>query len=249
MNVIGSSHARIFWLSADPDLLLAWPDGLGDALTLPQTIQNARGQCAADEAGSRAAFASAIATGERAISVLRDNWNFEDMAIAQFNVAFARRELGDVDGAMRDLEQVLDWDRDFGLHDEHATDYATLLRWHAGGEDPDPADVDRFVKSFNRTRARFEFAWKPCQTRWATEVDRTSLRNGAFGRVSTRYRSHVDVRRDEDDWILATTLEDKPTFEATGAATSAPEVEPLHDVIAILAAAPPELVVGADGTF
>ncbi|HUG04234.1 MAG TPA: hypothetical protein VML92_07380 [Steroidobacteraceae bacterium] len=50
-----------------------------------QTIRNTQGQCAEDEDGSRAAFESAIATGQRAVELLRD------------------------------LEQVLAWDQEYGF--------------------------------------------------------------------------------------------------------------------------------------
>jgi tetratricopeptide (TPR) repeat protein len=236
-------------LSADPDALLAWPDGPGDAMSLLQTIQNTRGQCADDAGEARAAFESSIATGERAIALLRDNWDFEEMAIAQFNVAFARRELGDLDGALRDLEQVLIWDQEFGFRDQLESDYATLLRWHAGGEEPDPADVARFVSAFNQTKARFEFSWKPHRARWSTEVDRANLRNGVFGEVSTRYQSQVDVHRERDDWVLVTTIDGTPTVDAAGSTGATAEAERWQGMIAGLTAALPEMVVGTDGSF
>jgi hypothetical protein len=236
-------------LEANPSALLAWPDGPSDALSLLQTIQNTRGRCAEDADRARAAYEASIATGERAVTMLRDNWDFEEMAIAQFNIAFARRELGDVDGALRDLEQVLAWDQEFGFRDELESDYSTLLRWHADGEDPDPADVERFVREFNQTKARFEFAWKPHQARWSTEVERANLKDGVFGEVSTRYQSRVDVRRERDDWVLVTTIDGRPTVEATGSTGAATEAERWQGMMGALSAALPEMVVGKDGSF
>lgn len=236
-------------LEADPTALLAWPDGPSDAMSLLQTIRNTRGQCAEDADRARAAFEASIATGERAVAMLRDNWDFEEMAIAQFNIAFARRELGDIDGALRDLEQVLAWDQEFGFRDELERDYATLLRWHAGGEEPDPASVQRFVKDFNQTKARFEFAWKPHQARWSTEVERANLKDGVFGEVSTRYQSRVDVRRERDDWVLVTTIDGTPTVEVTGSTGTAADTERWQGMMAGLSAALPEMVVAKDGSF
>jgi tetratricopeptide (TPR) repeat protein len=236
-------------LNAGAGATLAWPDGPGDAMSLLQTIQNTQGQCAEDEAGSRAAFESAILTGQRAVGLLRDNWDFEEMAIAQFNIAFARRELGDLDGALRDLELVLEWDQEYGFHEELESDYATLLRWRADGEEPDPDEVDRFVSSFNLTKARFEFAWQPHRSHWSTEAYRANLKNGVFGEERTRYESRVDVRRDGADWVLATTLDALPTFQVTGAAATANANEKLQGMISGLTAALPEVVVAPDGSF
>src|SRR5688500_12782166 len=200
-------------LGAAQNATIAWPDGPGDAQSLLQTIQNAQGQCAKDEAAARRAFESAIRTGERAVELLRENWDFEEMAIAQFNIAFARYELGDLDGALRDLEQVLAWDQEFGFRDELETDYATWLRWREGKE-PDPDEVGRFVASFNPTKTRFQFDWRPHRSHWSTEASRANLKSGEFTEVTTRYQAKVDVRREGEDWVLATTLDAVPTFQA-----------------------------------
>jgi hypothetical protein len=236
-------------LAADANALLAWPDGPSDAMSLLQTIQNTRGQCAEGADQARTAFEASIATGLRAVAMLRDNWDFEEMAIAQFNIAFARRELGDLDGALRDLRQVLSWDQEFGFREELASDYATLLRWHADGEDPDPADVDRFVKEFNQTKARFEFDWKPHQARWSTEVERANLKDGMYGQVATRYQTKVDIRRERDDWVLVTKLDGTPSVETAGIAGAAADAERWQGMLAGLSAALPEMVVGQDGSF
>ncbi|MEX2150740.1 MAG: hypothetical protein WD793_11035 [Steroidobacteraceae bacterium] len=234
-------------LNADPNVTLAWPDGPSDAMSLLQTIRNTQGQCAEDESGSRAAFESAIATGQRAVAMLRDNWDFEEMAIAQFNIAFARRELGDLEGALRDLEQVLAWDQEFGFREELESDFATLLRWRSGGEDADPDEVERFVGSFNQTKARFEFSWKPHRSRWTTEAYRGSLKDSRFSEVTTRYDTRVDVRREGVDWVVETTLETPPSFQASGAAGTANEKA--QGMIAGMTAAMPEFVVARDGSF
>ncbi len=236
-------------LAADPKAMIAWPDGTGDALSLLQSIQNTRGQCADDEPGARAAFEASIATGERAIVALRDNWDYEEMAIARFNVAFARRELGDLDGALADLEQVLAWDLEFGLREDLETDYATLLQWQAGGEEPDAEAVERWVRGHNQAKARFEFAWRPHRARWSTELDRANVRDEVLAQVSTRYRSEVDVRRDDGDWVLTTRIEGTPTVEVSGSAQPAREAERWQGVLAGLAASLPETVIGADGGF
>jgi len=235
-------------LAVPASATIAWPDGPGDALSLMQTIQNAQGQCARDEAAARVAFEAAIRTGSRAVEVLRDNWDFEEMAIAQFNIAFARYELGDLDGALRDLEQVLAWDQEFGFRDELEADYATWLRWRDGAE-PDPDQVDRFVTSFNQTKARFEFAWKPHRSRWSTEATRTNLKNGALAEVTTRYETKVDVSRAGEDWVVATILEAVPTFQVDGVPGAAGATERLQSLIGGLASATPEMVIAPDGTF
>ena len=235
-------------LGATASATIAWPDGPGDALALLQTLQNTQGQCAADEAASRAAFESAIETGARAVEVLRDNWDFEEMAIAQFNIAFARYQLGDVDGALRDLEQVLAWDQEFGFREELENDYATWLRWR-DGQDPDPDEVDRFVTSFNQTKARFQFAWKPHRSHWSTEAWRADLKNGKFSEATVRYATEVDVTREGEDWVVATRLEAVPTLQAQDSANAANVRERMQALIGGLTAALPEMVIAPDGTF
>lgn len=235
-------------LGATASATIAWPDGPGDALALLQTIQNSQGLCASDEPASRAAFESAIKTGTRAVDVLRDNWDYEEMAIAQFNIAFARYQLGDVDGALRDLEQVLAWDQEFGFRDELKTDYATWLRWR-DGKDPDADEVDRFVTSFNPTKARFRFAWKPHRSQWSTEAWRANLKNGAFSEATIRYETKVEVTREGDDWVVATILDDVPTIQTQNSAGPVNVPERMQALISGLTAALPEMVIAPDGTF
>lgn len=232
-------------LGAGREQLLAWADGPGDALSLQQTIQNTRGQCAEDEAAARAAFQAAIATGRRAVEALRENWDYEEMAIVQFNIAYARRELGDLEGALQSLEQVIAWDLEYGLHAELAGDYATLLRWRSG-EEADPEAVQRFVGSYNQPRARFRFAWKPHRARRTTEIERAALRDGALQETGSRYEFDSTARRDGDDWILSATVRDAPRLESAGAAAGA---DALQELLGSIAGAVPDVVIGADGSF
>ena len=235
-------------LGAAARATIAWPDGPGDSLSLLQTIQNTQGRCAKDETAARASFEAAIRSGERAVEMLRENWDFEEMAVAQFNIAFARRELGDLDGALHDLEQVLAWDQEFGFRDELETDYATWLRWR-NGEEPNPDEVDRFVTSFNQTKARFQFDWRPHRSHWSTEASRANLKSGEFTEITTRYETQVDVRREGDDWVLATTLDAVPTFQANGGIGAAGGSDRLQSLIGSLTAALPEMVIASDGAF
>jgi hypothetical protein len=232
-------------LAAGREQLLAYADGTGDALSLLQSIQNTRGQCAADEAAARAAYQAAIATGRRAVEALRANWDYEEMAIAQFNIAHARRELGDLEGALQSLDQVIAWDLEYGLYGELEGDYSASLRWRSG-EAADPEDVRRFIESYQQPRARFRFDWKPHRARRATEIERVVLRRGALQETRSRSESDTTARRDGDDWVLSATVRDAPRLESTGAA---PGAEALQEVLGSIATALPDVVVGADGSF
>ena len=235
-------------LEAGREHHLAWPDGLGDALSLMQSIQNTRGLCAGSETAARAAFEAAIATGTRAIEVLRENWDYEEMAIAQFNLGFARRELGDRQGALRDLEQVIAWDLEFGLRDDLEDDYSTLVRWE-NGEDPDPEDVRQFVGSYNQARARFRFAWKPYRATWTTQVDRAVLKQGVVQSVAARHASEVVARQERDDWVISTRAVGRADIEAPDIRASGVSAEVLQELLGGAALAFPDVVLAADGSF
>jgi hypothetical protein len=218
---------------------------MGDALSLLQSIHNTRGQCAPDEAATRAAFQAAIATGRRAVETLRENWAYEDMAIAQFNIAYAKRELGDLEGALQSLEQVIAWDLEYGLYGELEGDYSTLLRWRSG-EEADPELVRRFVESYSQPRARFRFAWQPHRARRTTETERVMLRRGALQEASSLSEFDSSARRDGDDWVLSATARDAPRLEASGGAVSA---DALQELLGGVATALPDVVIGADGSY
>lgn len=235
-------------LDAGREHHLVWPDGLGDALSLKQSIQNTRGLCADDEASARAAFEAAIATGVRAVEVLRENWDYDEMAIAQFNLGFARRELGDLDGALRDLKQVIAWDLEFGLRDDLEGDFSALVRWDSG-EDPEPAEVQRFVASYNQARARFRFAWKPYRAKWTTQVDRSVLKNGAVQTVVARYQADVVARRERDEWVISTGALGQAEMQTAGDLAGGLSAEALQDLLGGVALTFPDVVLAADGSF
>lgn len=235
-------------LRAGPGHLLAWPDGLGDALSLQQSIHITRGLCAADEASARAAFQAAIATGAQAVTALRDNWDYDDMVIAQFNIAFARRELGDLDAALRDLEQVLDWDREFGLHGELEGDYSTYLRWQRD-EEPDPDEIEGFLAASSQARARFRFNWKPYRSVWSTTVERSIGRNGSLQATVARYETDVTARAEGDGWIVSTTPRAAPQLETTGVEAGDAGATALRELLGGVLLWMPDIVIGPDGTF
>lgn len=235
-------------LGATREQLLAWPDGPGDALSLLQSIQNTRGLCAADEASARAAFESSVATGRRAVEALRDNWDYEEMAIAQFNIAFARRQLGDLDGALQSLRQVIAWDLEFGLHGDLEGDYSALLRWETG-DDPDPAAVKRIVDSHGPARARFRFDWKPHRSQRSTELHRAILSKGVLLESKGRVESETQVRREGDDWVMSSRILESPRFEVISAQEATLGTDALQAMISGIAPALPEMVVAADGSF
>lgn len=232
-------------LEAGREQLLAYADGPGGALSLLQTIQNTRGQCAADEAAARASFQAAIATGRRAVEALRANWDYEEMAIAQFNIAYAKRELGDLEGALQSLDQVIAWDLEYGLYGELEGDYSALLRWRTG-EEADPEAVRRLVESYRQPRARFRFAWKPHRARRTTEIERVALRRGALQETNSRNEFDSTARRDGEDWVLSATVRDAPRLETTGSPAGA---DALRELLGGVAAALPEMIVGMDGSF
>lgn len=232
-------------LGAGRAQLVAFADGMGDALSLLQTIQNTRGQCAADQATAQAAFQAAIATGRRAVEALRENWDYEEMAIAQFNIAYAKRELGDLEGALQSLEQVIAWDLEYGLYGELEGDYAALLRWRSG-EEPDPEAVRRFVESYRQPRARFRFAWQPHRARRTSASEHALLRRGELHETSSRSEFDCSARRDGDDWVLSAVARDAPRQEPAGAALGG---DGLRALLGGIATALPDLVIGADGSF
>ncbi|HEU0224625.1 MAG TPA: hypothetical protein VFR29_04265 [Steroidobacteraceae bacterium] len=232
-------------LGAGRGHLIAYADGMGDALSLLQTIQNSRGQCAADEAAAQAAFQAAIATGRRAVEALRENWDYEEMAIALFNIAYAERELGDVEGALQSLQQVIAWDLEYGLYGELEGDYSALLRWRSG-EEADPEAVRRFVEAYKQPRARFHFAWKPHRAMRKTETERVMLRRGALQETGSRSEFESSARRDGDDWVLSATARNAPRVESTGTGAG---TDDLQELLGRLSTALPDVVIGADGSF
>lgn len=235
-------------LAATAATLLAQPDALPDATALLQSVQLRRGQCTADEAASRAAFQAAIATGLRAVELHRENWNFEQMAIAQFNVGAARRDLGDAAGALRDLEQVIAWDAEFGLLEEQAGDYETLLAWRDPDGEPDDDAVAKYEAALAQRKAKLTFAWQPFRAQWTLESEREELRKGSVAASRLRVGGESEALREGAGWILRSRATSAPEFPGgDGADAGAGRLQKL--VAGLLAGGSPDMVIGADGSF
>lgn len=235
-------------LSAGPGTLVAQPDALPDATSILQGIQHKRGLCTEDAQAARASLEASVATGLRAIELHRENWNFEQMAIALFNVGSARRDLGDLAGALQALEQVLAWDAEFGLLDEQASDHEVLLRWRGDGAEPDPRALEAYEAGLAQRKAQLRFAWQPYEAQWSSESERATAAGDRVVATRTRVRGVTAARREGEDWVLQARV--TAPAEVSGDAPGDTDAARLQRLVAgSLASGMPDVVVGADGAF
>lgn len=174
------------------------------------------------------------------------------MAIARFNVAVARRRLGDAAGAVRDLEQVVAWDREFGQLADALADYETLLAWRAReGEGPDAAALEAFSAGLVQRRVTPAFRLWPQKYRWDAANERLESKDGKPSGLKWTISGTSTVTRDREDWLITTTPDEPARAESTPPSPG-PDVrrEVLDEMLtAVLSSNVPQAVIAPDGGF
>ena len=236
-------------LTASSADLLAQPRTLPEAVGLLQSIQYNRGLCVKDPVAAEAALRASIATGERAIELFRSIWAYPEMIVAQFNVALAKHESGDVEGALRDLEQVLAWNLEFGLLDDWKSDYATLLRWRAHGAEPDAELVEREAKRHVERVARLRYVSEPHRYRSRVVMEKRRAVENRVTTVTATVLMQGQAVRAGADLVVSETLLSEPRVDVDTDGESAVDPETQAVLGSFLAVAQPEIVVGSDGGF
>jgi hypothetical protein len=230
--------------------LLAQPRTLPDAMGLLQSIQYKRGLCVEDPMAAEAALRASIATGERAVELFRAIWDYPEMIVARFNVAMAKHESGDVDGALRDLEQVLALNLEFGLLDDWKSDYATLLRWRARGAEPDAELVEREAKRHVGRVARLRYVSEPHRYRSRVVAERRRAVGNRVTTVTATVRVQGQAVRTGADLVLSETPLSEAQLKVDVDGGPAPVDAAMQAMFGnMLSGAQPEIVVGPDGQF
>jgi hypothetical protein len=122
-------------------------------------IEMARFRCEVDPARRKTALLAAQKLARAAVDGYRAGFHHDAMAVMQYNVAQATRELGDEALAIRELETALELDRTFGLRDDAVDNFKILREWR--GQTTSDAELAEFQKSLVPASATLAFAWKP----------------------------------------------------------------------------------------
>jgi hypothetical protein len=136
-------------------------------------IEMARFRCEIDPARRRTALLEAQKEARAAVDGYRAGFHYDAMAVMQYNVAQATRELGDESLAIAELEKAIEMDRTYGLRDDAADNFKNLREWR--GQTTSDEEVAEFRKSLAAKTTTLAFAWKPF-----TATAHTTFDLGAF---------------------------------------------------------------------
>jgi hypothetical protein len=179
-------------------------------------VEMARFRCEVDPARRKTSLLEAQKLAREAVEGYRAGFHYDAMAVMQYNVAQATRELGDDTRALQELETALDMDRTFGLRDDAADNFRILREWR--GQTTSDADVSLFTKGLESKAAELKFAWKPFTATANTTFDLGAF-EGELARHTILKLPIVHSLRVEGDGFLFETQPGKPTVQVEAVQT------------------------------
>ncbi len=165
-------------------------------------IEMARFRCEVDTARRKTALLEAQRRARAAVEGYRAGFHYDAMAVMQYNVAQATRELGDEAQAIRELEMALEMDRTFGLHDDAADNFRILREWR--GQTRSDAEVAEFQKGLIPASTALKFAWKPFTATASTTFDLGGFEGGLARHTILKLPITETLRADGDGFRLDT---------------------------------------------
>jgi hypothetical protein len=173
-------------------------------------IEMARFRCEADPARRKAALLEAQKQARAAVDGYRAGFHYDAMAVMQFNVAQATRELGDERQAVLELETALEMDRTFGLRDDAADNFKILREWR--GQTTSDAQVEEFRKGLAARETTLTFAWKPFTSTAHTTFDLGGFEGGLPKHTVLKLPIAQTLRADGEGFLLEA-IPGKPVVE------------------------------------
>jgi hypothetical protein len=224
---LADADARMKQLESNPATPVVLLDAPGAMPALHYAIELARARCATPGAGRTAAFEAARKYAEQAVVGYRSMFDYNQMAIMQFNVAQASNALGDTPRAIRELEVAIELDRTYGLRNDARENFLTLRSWQKKEATED--EVAEFFKAFEPRSATLTFAWKPFRVTSTVQRENASVEGNSVSRTQYSFPVTGELKAAGEDLV----------FERKVGAlkfTNAPSGDALADSIAAVVA-------------
>ncbi len=193
-------------------------------------IEMARFRCEVDPTRRKAALLEAQKQARAAVDGYRAGFHYDAMAVMQFNVAQATRELGDEGQAILALETAIEMGRTFGLRDDTAENFKILREWR--GQSTSDAEIAEFRKGLDPKSATLTFAWKPFTATAHTTFDVGGFEGNYSKHTLLKLPVAQTLRADGDGFLLETSP-GKPIVEVDAGQSVDGKVE--QSMLALLA--------------
>jgi hypothetical protein len=163
-------------------------------------VEMARYRCEVDPGRRRTALLAAQKLARAAVDGYRAGFHYDAMAVMQFNVAQATRDLGDEAAAIRELEAALEMDRIHGLRDDAKDNFRTLREWQ--GKPATDEDLAAFEKSIAPRSLALKFAWQPFSATAQAQYELASFEGGLAKTTKLSLPLTGKLRADGEDYLL-----------------------------------------------
>jgi hypothetical protein len=185
-------------------------------------IEMARFRCEVDPARRNTALLEAQKQARAAVDGYRGGFHYDAMAVMQYNVAQATRELGDEARAILELEKAIEMDRTFGLRDDAADNFRILRQWR--GQTTSEAEISEFRRSLDAKVTTLTFAWKPYSVTALATFDLGGFEGGHPKHTILKLPIAQTLRADGEGFLLETSP-GKPAVEVEAATSVDGKVE------------------------
>ena len=206
---LDDAQSQLDSTTADPAFEVVLPAGLARQEDLEYRIHAARANCnAADRSRRQNELHQALAAAQRSVELYRDALDYPSTAAMEVDVAVTQRLLGNELAAVAALRAAIDMDREYGLRDAAADNYALLARWTG-----DAGKIPEGMEDFPARTVTLKFNWSICNARVA--IDAT------VGRVVSgnieRYHADRSFRRTYRAGLMNWQVENEPGEVSFGA--------------------------------
>jgi hypothetical protein len=188
-------------LAANPAFQILLALGPARMAAIEHRIHFGRASCANDTKQRESELGEALAAAQRAVGLYRDALDYKSMAIMQFNVAVAQRELGNNDAGAAALESAIEMDREYGFHDDAQENEQVLALWNgqkAAGDQPKAGAPQKLAGQ----SAAVKFAWAPKDADVDIEMSFSRIIDGKSTHTEAMRTARRHVREANARWLV-----------------------------------------------
>jgi hypothetical protein len=208
--------------TANPAFEVVLPAGAARQADLEYRIHAARAGCNAPDPSKRHnELHQALAAAQRSVDLYRDALDYRSTAAMEFDIAVTQRLLGNDSAAVAALRSTIDMDREYGLHDDAADNYALLAKWTG-----DTSATNGGMEDFPARTVTLKFGWSICNAQVAIDASFARVVDGAI----EHYRAGRTFKRTYRAGLLDWQVENEPGQLAIDVPQWPQDPEVLHDV-------------------
>jgi hypothetical protein len=198
---VGAAQRQLNAVVAKPAFFVVMPFGTAREANVEYSIHSMLASCSAEAAMQQNELRAAREAALHAAEFYRDGFDYQSMAVMQFDAAVADRQLGDRAGAAAMLRSAIDMDEEYGLQKDAQDNEALLLQWMDDGSSRSHvAELTRIVP--NRS-AILKFAWPVTDADVTIAASYVAVIDGKIVRSQGAAKRALSIRHDGVGWVMS----------------------------------------------